>query len=114
MWDGLPGSVYDLIAARDHGILDSCRDANPVLLADCGYIGACEGTITPYRFWKKELGPSYKAANNAHAKPPDHDLLCSDEHGISPGFGCWNSSFNTHIRDRSRNSRLSTTRRPSA
>lgn len=26
--DGLPGSVYDLTAAREHGVLGTCRDAN--------------------------------------------------------------------------------------
>jgi len=76
--DGLPGSVYDLTAAREHRVLDTCRDAGLTLLADRGYIGAGEGTITPYRFWKKELGPSYKAANNAHSA-----LRCRVERGIA-------------------------------
>lgn len=76
--DGLPGSVYDLTAARLHGILDTCRDAGLLLLADRGYIGAGDGVLLPYRFWKKELGPSYKAANNAHAA-----VRCRVERGFA-------------------------------
>ena len=76
--DGLPGSVYDLTAARTHGILDACRDAGLLLLADRGYIGVGDGVLLPYRFWKKELGPACKAANNAHAA-----VRCRVERGFA-------------------------------
>jgi hypothetical protein len=76
--DGLPGSVYDLTAARHHGILDACRAAGLLLLADRGYIGAGPGVLVPYRSWKKPLGPAYKAANNAHSA-----LRCHVERGFA-------------------------------
>lgn len=76
--DGLPGSVYDLTAARHHGILHACRQAGLTLLADRGYIGAGLGVRVPYRSWKKPLGPMYKAANNAHSA-----LRCHIERGFA-------------------------------
>lgn len=76
--DGLPGSVYDLTAAREHGILNACRAAGLTLLADRGYIGAGLGVLVPYRSWKKPLGPMYKAANNAHSM-----LRCHAERGFA-------------------------------
>jgi hypothetical protein len=76
--DGLPGSVYDLTAARHHGILDACHAAGLTLIADRGYIGAGPGVLLPYRSWKKPLGPMYKAANHAHAA-----LRCLGERGFA-------------------------------
>jgi hypothetical protein len=76
--EGLPGSVYDLTAAREHGILDACRAAGLTLIADRGYIGAGPGVLLPYRSWKKPLGPAYKAANNAHSA-----LRCHVERGFA-------------------------------
>lgn len=76
--EGLPGSVYDLTAARQHGILDACAEADLTLLADRGYIGAGPHVLVPYRSYKKQLGPAYQAANNAHSA-----LRCHVEHGFA-------------------------------
>lgn len=75
---GLPGSVYDLTAARTHGILDTCRDAGLQLVADRGYIGAGPGVHLPYRRYKNEFTPGRRAANRAHSA-----VRCLVERGIA-------------------------------
>ncbi|MGZ3146567.1 transposase [Lentzea chajnantorensis] len=76
--DGLPGSVYDLTAARTHGILHACHAAGLQLSADRGYIGAGDGVHLPYRRYKNEFTPGQRAANRAHSA-----LRCLVERGIA-------------------------------
>src|ERR1022692_834573 len=45
----LPGSVYDLTAARIRGIIRQLAAAGLITLADKGYIGAGQHVLTPYR-----------------------------------------------------------------
>lgn len=75
---GLPGSVYDLTAARTYNILDTCRGAGLHLVADRGYIGAGDGVHLPYRRYKNEFTPGRKAANRAHSA-----IRCLVERGIA-------------------------------
>ncbi|AXB43864.1 transposase family protein [Amycolatopsis albispora] len=71
---GLPGAINDTAAARHHRICEQVRQAGLRLLADGGYDQVAPGVITPYRNRrnrhqpKRELGPAYKAANNALAR----------------------------------------------
>jgi DDE superfamily endonuclease/Helix-turn-helix of DDE superfamily endonuclease len=76
--DGLPGSVYDLTAARQHGILHLAFHSGLILLADRGYIGAGQDVLVPYRSYQRALAPSYKDANQAHAA-----LRCRVEHAFA-------------------------------
>lgn len=62
---GLPGSVHDVIAARTHRMLSTCRRAGVMVLGDKGYQGDSCGTVTPYK--GRELPESYRQANRAHA-----------------------------------------------
>jgi hypothetical protein len=76
--DGLPGSVYDLTAARHHAILHLAFHHNLTLLADRGYIGAGDDVLVPYRSYARALAPSYKDANRAHSA-----LRCRVEHAFA-------------------------------
>ncbi|MEY9937597.1 transposase family protein [Streptacidiphilus sp. MAP5-3] len=64
----LPGAVYDIKAARTHGIIDALTAAGIRCWADKGYQGA-RGTIrVPYRGRWTKLSAGQKAANLSHAK----------------------------------------------
>jgi hypothetical protein len=66
--DGLPaGLVNDTLAARVHGIPETCQQAGILVLADRGYHHIAEGVITPYKSWHGPLTRPYTTANKQHA-----------------------------------------------
>jgi hypothetical protein len=60
IFDGLPGSVHDLRAARAHRIISTAATAEAELLADKGYQGAGGTVTTPYK------GRTLTKAQKAH------------------------------------------------
>jgi hypothetical protein len=65
----LPGSVHDLTAAREHGIIDALSFRAIACYADKGYVGAGGAVGTPYKRRKRrKLGKRKKLFNRYHAK----------------------------------------------
>jgi hypothetical protein len=61
----VPGSIHDLTAARNWGIIRALAACGLVVLADKGYIGADPAVLTPYKGSNKPA--SQKQANRSHA-----------------------------------------------
>lgn len=62
----VPGSIHDLKAARNWGIIRALATCGLLVLADKGYIGAGDHVLTPYKGRGKPA--SQKQANRSHAK----------------------------------------------
>ncbi|WP_344458548.1 transposase family protein, partial [Actinocorallia aurantiaca] len=62
----VPGSIHDLTAARNWGIIRSLATCGLLVLADKGYIGAGPHILTPYK--GKNKPETQKRANRSHAK----------------------------------------------
>lgn len=66
----LPGAVFDVKAARIHGIIEALTNANVITFGDMGYQGAGGTVITPYKRHKgrRVLNAWHKTFNRTHAK----------------------------------------------
>jgi hypothetical protein len=65
----LPGSMHDLTAAREHGIVQGLTTQAIACYADKGYVGAGGAIGTPYKRKKHcKLGKRKKLFNRHHAK----------------------------------------------
>ena len=66
----LPGTVHDLTAARDLGIIDALTNANVMTFADKGYQGAGGTVRTPFKRHRHRprLSRRQKAVNRDHAR----------------------------------------------
>jgi hypothetical protein len=66
----LPGSTHDLMAAREHGIIDALTDRNVMTFADKGYQGAGGTVRTPFKRHhpRPPLSRNQKAVNRFHAR----------------------------------------------
>jgi len=64
----LPGSVHDIRAAREHGVLDALTAAKIRCWADKGYQGAGPAVRVPYRGRWENLSEGQQAVNRSQAK----------------------------------------------
>lgn len=64
----LPGAVYDICAARTHGIIDARAEAGIRCWADKGYQGAGGTVQVPYRGRWERLSAGQRAANVSYPK----------------------------------------------
>ncbi|GHA14837.1 hypothetical protein GCM10010389_61960 [Streptomyces echinoruber] len=64
----LPGAVYDVRAAREHGIIDAPADADATCWADKGYRGAGGTVRVPCWGRWEALSAGQQAVNRSHAK----------------------------------------------
>ena len=66
----LPGSVHDLTAARNHGIIDVLSSANVMTFADKAYQGAPGSVRTPFKRhrYRPKLFQRQKKVNRSHAR----------------------------------------------
>src|SRR3954451_16291379 len=72
----LPGSRHDIVAAREHGILDAIDSAGVHTVADTGYQGAGPNVAVPQRRRRidpdtggyRRLSETQKEVNTAHAR----------------------------------------------
>ncbi|ROO87973.1 DDE superfamily endonuclease [Actinocorallia herbida] len=62
----VPGSIHDLTAARNWGIIRALTTCGLLVLADKGYIGADPAILVPYK--GKDKPAPQKQANRSHAK----------------------------------------------
>ncbi len=66
----LPGSMHDLTAAREHGIIEALSAAQVMTFADRGYQGAGGSVRTPFKRHgrRRRLSRREKAVNRSHAR----------------------------------------------
>jgi hypothetical protein len=62
----VPGSIHDLKAARNWGVIRALAACGLIILGDKGYVGAGPAILTPYK--GKNKPESQKQANRSHAK----------------------------------------------
>ncbi|MCZ7416989.1 IS5 family transposase [Streptomyces sp. WMMC897] len=64
----LPGTIHDVRAAREHGIIDALADAGIPCWADKGYRGAGGTVRTPYWGRWENLSAGQQTVNRSHAQ----------------------------------------------